>query len=712
MKGKMTDEPRALSDEGVNEDEAANESEGLPLRFELTEEQIEEIADHLRAGRRLPPHLFPHLFETSREYELAYAGKARKADVLAETMAIPLQPVKTFGDSSDGWSNMLILGDNLQVLRRLLQMKEAGELRNADGTDGVRVCYIDPPFATRREFQGSQGERAYLDRVEGAEFVEFLRRRLILIRELLSSDGTLYVHLDQRKAHYAKVILDEIFEEQNFLSEVIWSYGSASGGRAAGNKLVRGHETLLVYARRYGEQKFNRIFLPYSEKYIRDWFKWDDDDGRGSYRKRWRRDKTGVSKAEKQYLNESPGMPLSTVWDDIQQLYADPRAYKPEQAEHSEMTGYPTQKPQRLLERVIELSSNPGDIVLDAFVGSGTALAAAQTAPSGSRRWIGIDCGKYAIYTSQARLLRQAGKKSPKQSFTLYNAGLYDYGAVRDLPWPEYKAFALQLFQCRPMEEQVRGVPFDGFLGDARVLVYNFKDHKDAKIGESFVHDLATLCGEALGDRCFIIAPALAVEPYEDYLTVGGTRFFFLRIPYSIIAELHKRAFSELRQPTSEQLANATIDAVGFDFIMTPRVEASYEAAEESLAVTITQFESEAYSAKPSNGHAADLAMVMVDYDYDGEIFDLDAVHYAEDMAGASWCVEIPRSQVGKQIMLIYLDVYGNEHRETKTISDFDPAPMRNKKSTLKAQTVATQRKKEPQGGKTPPRRRPGRSDS
>src|SRR2546430_945017 len=113
----------------------------------LTDEQIEEIASLLRGGRRLPPYLFPHLFEAAREYELAYSGKARRIDVLAETMAVPLQPVRTFGPDRGGWSNMLVSGDNLQVLRRLIQLKAQGLLRNDDGSDGVRLCYIDPPFA-------------------------------------------------------------------------------------------------------------------------------------------------------------------------------------------------------------------------------------------------------------------------------------------------------------------------------------------------------------------------------------------------------------------------------------------------------------------------------------------------------------------------------------------------------------------------------------
>src|SRR5215213_6739909 len=107
-------------------------------------------------------------------------------------------------------------------MKSLLGMKHAGELRNADGSSGVRLVYIDPPFATKRDFSGKQDERAYQDKIAGARFVEFLRRRLIMIFELLAEDGSVYVHLDQKKAHYAKVILDEIFGEHNFRNEIIW----------------------------------------------------------------------------------------------------------------------------------------------------------------------------------------------------------------------------------------------------------------------------------------------------------------------------------------------------------------------------------------------------------------------------------------------------------------------------------------------------------
>lgn len=619
----------------------------------LSEEQIEEIAGLLRAGRRLPPHLFPHLFETPKEYQLSYFGKARRADVLADTMAVPLQPVKTFGDSAGSWSNMLILGDNLQVLRRLVEMKDSGQLLNADGTDGVRLCYIDPPFATQREFQGAKGERAYLDRVVGAEFVEHLRRRLILIHEVLADDGSLYVHLDEKKSHYVKVVLDEIFGEQNFQREIIWRIGWVSGYKSRAENWIRNHDVILYYVKDASRRLFNKTYLPYPEGYERRGN--DEAEGKGfSIEDVWNANPAEFALAGADSLDSIQIKSFST-----------------------EKTGFPTQKNESIARRIVEASTNPGDIVLDCFCGSATAAVAAETATDGTRRWIAIDCSKYAIYTAQVRLLRHPNVTS---AFTLFNAGLYDYKAVRDLPWPEYRQFALELFQCRPAEERIAGVTFDGYLGDNLVIVYNFKEHKGAKIGEGFVNDLAAVCRGRLGSRCFIIAPALAVEPYEDYLDVDGTRFFFLRIPYSIIAELHKRGFSELRQPTSKELTNATIDSVGFDFIQPPRVECEYVRQGDDLVVVVREFESEAYAVVESTSHIADLAMVMVDFDYDGSIFELDAVHYADHLEEVGYRISMPADAVGERLMLIYLDVFGNEHREVKRPADFHGRAQRGRK--------------------------------
>ncbi|HEC36520.1 MAG TPA: hypothetical protein ENI39_08305 [Anaerolineae bacterium] len=165
---------------------------------DLIEHQRRHIIELLERGEDLPPDYKHLLFPPERkEYELVYAGKEREEDILAETMAVPLQPIKTFGDGEEGgWRNMLIFGDNLQAMKTLLKWKENGRLVNPDGSRGVKLVYIDPPFATKQEFRGSQDERAYQDKVAGARFVEYLRKRLILIRELLTDNGNIVVHLE------------------------------------------------------------------------------------------------------------------------------------------------------------------------------------------------------------------------------------------------------------------------------------------------------------------------------------------------------------------------------------------------------------------------------------------------------------------------------------------------------------------------------------
>jgi len=164
----------------------------------LTDYQRQHIIDLLERGEDLPLDYKHSLFPPERqEYELVYAGKEREEDILAETMGVPLQPIKTFGSTDNpGWENMLIFGDNLQAMKTLLRMKEEGKLVNADGSRGVKLVYIDPPFATKQEFRGSTDEKAYQDKIVGARFIEFLRKRLVLLRELLSIGGSLFLHLD------------------------------------------------------------------------------------------------------------------------------------------------------------------------------------------------------------------------------------------------------------------------------------------------------------------------------------------------------------------------------------------------------------------------------------------------------------------------------------------------------------------------------------
>lgn len=616
----------------------------------LREDQRRDIIKRLTQGEELPTSYKHLLFPPERqEYELVYAGKEREEDILAETMAVPLQPVKTFGRNGTDWHNLLVFGDNLQAMKTLLEWKAEGRLVNPDGSRGVKLVYIDPPFATRQEYQGRAGERAYHDKLVGARFIEWLRKRLIVLRDLLTEDGSIYIHLDWKKAHYIKVIADEVFGEDNFVREIIWRIGWVSGFKSVANNWVRNHDTILYYARNRDRVLFNKKYIPYPPDY-----------------ERW----GGRPKGR--------GLAIEDVWG----VFPGEGVTSLQVVSYSgENTDYPTQKPEGLLLRILEASSNEGDIVLDAFAGSGTTLAVAEKV---GRRWIGIDCGKLAIYTIQKRMLNlrdkigNTGRRLHPRPFRLYNAGLYDFSQLKRLPWEKWRRFGLLLFQCRDEPHIIGGVPLDGYRGADDVLVFNHLLEGGVALDYGFIDDLHAHIGGKIRSRFFIIAPAASVDFLEDYIEKDGTRYYILRIPYSIINELHSREFEAIRQPVDESQVNETVEAVGFDFIRLPQVECEYttEPSEDRLGsdavIHIKTFKSQAMvKGAIQKGNRETLSMVMVDYDYDGDVFSLDAVFYAADIASQDWRVRLPLESLGKQVMIIYMDIYGNEYREVKTLKDF-----------------------------------------
>jgi site-specific DNA-methyltransferase (adenine-specific)/adenine-specific DNA-methyltransferase len=219
----------------------------------LSESEKSEVIRLLNTGEALPEiwrrKLFPNghrMQETAKEYRLLYEGKLKREEVLAQTPAAPWQLEREFcaeRPHSDGWHNLLVWGDNLLALRELLADQQGP---NRLGTRGkIKLIYIDPPFATRQDFMKDK-EKAYRDKVLGAQFIEFLRRRLILLRELLAEDGSIYVHLDWKKGHYIKAVMDEVFGEENFVTEVIWRRTTA---HFTAERFAFVHDSLFQYSR-------------------------------------------------------------------------------------------------------------------------------------------------------------------------------------------------------------------------------------------------------------------------------------------------------------------------------------------------------------------------------------------------------------------------------------------------------------------------------
>lgn len=302
--------------------------------------------------------------------------------------------------------NRLIWGDNLLAMQALLANGYAGK---------IDLIYIDPPFSSdadysyQLEIEGRQVEKqasiierlAYTDTWEGGldSYLDMMYPRLQLMKRLLSEKGTIYLHVDWRIVHYLRNLLDEIYGSNNFLNEIIWSYFAFK--RSTSKKFPQKHDIIVSYRKNIDEFIWNTQYKPHKPEYLKRWKK--DADGR------YYRDDVNPTAGGTRiiYLDQIEGDIVDSVWDDIPPV--NPVA--------NERTSFPTQKPEALLERIIRASSNEGDLVFDAFCGSGTTMAVAERL---NRRWIGCNLDKVGIQVSRNRLVNQGAKP-----FLLENIGNY-----------------------------------------------------------------------------------------------------------------------------------------------------------------------------------------------------------------------------------------------------------------------------------------------
>ncbi|MCI5055235.1 MAG: site-specific DNA-methyltransferase [Flavobacteriales bacterium] len=633
----------------------------------LSDREKEFLIEKLQKGEQLPDDFKYKLFPTNqKEYELVYAGKMRKEDILADedgVTAAPLQIERTYNGEResypDGWKNMIVFGDNLQFLKTIYKNEDPLIKDKVKGK--VKLIYIDPPFATESDFSGSQGQKAYTDKTKDADFIEFLRRRLIVAREILAPDGVIFVHLDWKKAHYVKVILDEIFGERNFKNNITWHYG----GRMMHHlkQFNRKHEIILFYTKMKDNYTFN---MPNDEVDFDEYAKSRHEkihiakDGR----RYLLAPDANMERTTKQYEEDivAKGRAVDDVWE-IRYIRGNAK----------ERTGYPTQKPEALIQRIIESTTDKGDLVFDFFGGSGTTAAVAEKL---NRKWITCDIGKYSFYVIQKRLLTINESKSlidKKKSyserlrcFTTFNTGLYDIERLFKLQRQDYQDFVLNLFEVSPKLKKIAGIEFQGERKDGYdVMIWKYWEHKDAAVDEDYLEILHKNIGKKVGDRIYIIAPANSVQFIDDYYEIGNVRYYFLKVPYQIIQELHKEKFKKFRQPTSSSNVNSLENAVGFHFIRQPEVKSSFQNG----VITIQDFK--AYY--PDEDTLEDipgldaLAMVVIDKNYNGNEFLMSDVFFASDIIGDDGQANISLENCGPKISAVYIDIYGNEFREVFT---------------------------------------------
>ena len=340
--------------------------------------------------------------------ELRWTGKRP----YRSTQYYPAQLRERYGEEKDGWINKIFWGDNLQVMSHLLK-----EYRGK-----MDLIYIDPPFDSKAEYKKKIAvkglgktetdstvfeEKQYGDIWTNDEYLQFMYERLIIMRELLSQTGGIYLHCDWHKSSYIKLIMDEVFGAENFINEIIWWYPSGSDPSKCFN---RKHDNIYWYAKHKGNHVFNfeDVAIPYSNEQAKR-FKETDENGNRFY---WNVNPRG--ERVKTYMKS--GIGEYDVWN----IGIDATLIK--------NINYPTAKPPKLLERIIKASSNPGDLVFDCFMGSGTTQAVAMKL---GRRFIGADINLGAIQTTTKRLISVAdelsGKKDKYTGFEVYNVNNYDF---------------------------------------------------------------------------------------------------------------------------------------------------------------------------------------------------------------------------------------------------------------------------------------------
>ncbi|MDP2682759.1 MAG: site-specific DNA-methyltransferase [Deltaproteobacteria bacterium] len=429
--------------------------------MKLTDNEIRDITKYLEEGKPLPDMYRFLLFGDKREVELVWNGKTNEVT----NIVLPFQVIEHVdepraekdtriqaslfdfdnrGRQVKGWTNKLIWGDNKLILSSL----KNGPLREEiEAQGGIKLIYIDPPFDVGADFSmdieigdeqftkqpGILEELAYRDTWgKGADsFIAMIYERLLLMRDLLADDGSIYVHCDWRLNSYMRLVLDEIFGKDNFLNEIIWTRRTNTV-KAISQKFSINTDSIFIYNKTKGNYIFNLQYGEYPPKYL-ERFKYEDTKGKYRWQvmatysqerleKLKQEDRVRFSKGAKypefkQYIWELKGRPIENVWDDINMI----------NAMGSERLGYDTQKPEALLERIIKASSNEGDLIADFFPGSGTTLAVAEKL---GRKWIGTDLGKFAIHTARKRMIgvQRELKKDGKnyRAFEILNLGKYE----------------------------------------------------------------------------------------------------------------------------------------------------------------------------------------------------------------------------------------------------------------------------------------------
>ncbi|MGE3344100.1 MAG: DNA methyltransferase [Vicinamibacterales bacterium] len=630
--------------------------------YELSEAEKRDLIKLIGEGKALPDRYRFLLFQDKREVELVWNGKTRE---VCNTV-LPFQSLEHIdeprrekdawqadldlfdirGRQLKGWTNKLIWGDNKLILSSL----KSGALRQQiEEAGGLKLIYIDPPFDVGADFsmdieiggETFHKEPNLLEQIayrdtwgRGADsFLAMLYERLVLVRDLLHDEGSIYVHCDWRVNALVRAILNEVFGTSNLINEITWKRAHTVKGNIGQGSKYMGANTDTVYAfAKSAAYVFNNIFLPYSEDYIKTFFKYTEPGTGRRYRltsmigpggvakgnpayevmgitRAWRYSEAsmndliarglivqtspGTVPQKKQFLDEGLGVSVQSLWDDIPGIGAS----------SSEGTDYPTQKPESLLERILQTSSNEGDLVADFFCGSGTTAAVAEKL---NRKWIATDLGKFAIHTTRKRLIQvqraKRFKDEPFRAFEVLNLGRYERQVYLNVSGrltgkkkeqalaqkeQEFRDLILRAYKAEALPDA--GF-FHGKTSGSRLVVVG---PINQPVGRLFVEEVITECRKRGATRVDVLAFEFEMGLFPAVLDEAKQKGIDLT-PRTIPPEVFDKKAVERGQVRFQDVAYIEV---------TPRFDAKNKFA---LAVEVTDF-SVFYSQGLADAIAAEL---------------------------------------------------------------------------------------------------------
>ncbi len=611
---------------------------------------------------------------------------------LRHVTAFPAQHIESFDPAGDAtrrggevWQDwpdryprggLLFHGDNKEVLAHLL----------ANGFRGkVNLVYIDPPFDSGADYvrkvtlRGPKGtakldgeaytlgeQIQYTDIWANDNYLQFMYERLLLLRELLAENGSIFTHCDWNVVHLLRCVLDEVFLPQNFVNEIVWQHAVIGAGRGIYRRLPKAHETLLWYVKN-DEYAFNsdekQVRVPYKDRITKNLTQ--DEKGYFYTRGRtgtdnpWSRDPRYL----RTYVDVEKGKLVHDVWDDI-------TTYR---AQGDEYLGFPTQKPEQLIERILALASGPGDLVMDCFIGSGTAAAAAQKL---GRRWIGCDINKGAIQTTSKRLQaiiceQIEEKRKPRQeqlevigegrtpeaaqiSFAVYRVNDYDL-AIQHLEAVELACEHIGVTRTRTDRY------FDGTLGKKPVKIVPFNHPLTLLDLEEVKRELEARPGEDRG----VVLVCLGKEPAADAWIEDWNRLRRGKEAVNRIEVIELRTDPKYGKFFQHQPARARVKIARKGEIATVEIE---DFISPSI---IERLQGQGGLLKPKiDDWRAMVDCVLIDADYDGKVFRIalsDIPERKTDLVAGRY--EIAVGPGPRTVAVTIVDMLGEEVLVTRSIT-------------------------------------------